>query len=287
MRLYPSSKTKRSTFPPVVFLVLLQLFLFCQHNPEPLPRLTADDFRPNTVLVPAGWFWMGSDEGEPDEKPLHRVWVDSFRIDVYPVTNEQYLEFVRETGHRKPRYGNNDGCNHPLQAVVGVSWDDAFAFCAWRSKKEGVHYRLPTEAEWEKAARGVDKRRFPWGEKKPSPRHANTKLKENMPTVGMCDLGTSPYGCLDMVGNVWQWCEDWYAPEYYRMSPDSNPSGPRQPTRGGRVVRGGNWVFLGCCSGSPAYALRCAQRNSFHPNIRKKSIGFRCVREITEGKEAS
>jgi iron(II)-dependent oxidoreductase len=231
------------------------------------------------VSVPAGVFWMGSEEGEIDEKPVRQVWIDSFYIDRFPITNAQYAVFLTETNHEKPLYWNDDKCNNPVQPVVGVSWDDANAFCAWRSGKEHALFRLPTEAEWEKAARGDDKRKYPWGNQPPDKKHATTEITEKMPCVGMCELGRSPWGVSDLVGNVWNWCFDWYDKNYYMNSSQKNPSGPQDGVR--RIVRGGNWVFLGCCSGTPAYALRTSRRNSFHPSIQKKSIGFRCVKVIS------
>jgi formylglycine-generating enzyme required for sulfatase activity len=233
------------------------------------------------VVIPAGWFFMGTNDGEIDERPVHRVWIDSFYIDLFPVTNARYSAFLKETGAQKPRFWTDSKCNNPNQPVVGVDWNDAATYCEWRSKKEGGRFRLPTEAEWEKAARGDDQRKYPWGNKPPTERYATTKLSEKMPQVGICDLGGSPYGVRDLVGNVWNWCADWYAADYYKASPDSNPRGPSQKGTKGRVVRGGNWVFLGCCSGTPEYALRTTRRNAFHEQIRKKSIGFRCVKEIS------
>jgi len=242
-----------------------------------VPR-SQEPVKNDAVAVPAGWFWMGSEEGEQDEKPMRRVWLDSFLIDRYPVTNAQYAFYLQETGIEKPLYWNDDKCNDPNQPIVGISWAEAMAYCAWRSKKEGAQYTLPAEAQWEKAARGDDKRKYPWGNQLPDKKRAPTGILEKMPNVGVCELGRSPYGVSDLVGNVWNWCGDWYDKEYYRNSPERNPKGPVNGIR--KVVRGGNFVFLGCCSGTPAYALRTSRRNAFHPSIQKKSIGFRCVKNV-------
>ncbi|MBN1759451.1 MAG: SUMF1/EgtB/PvdO family nonheme iron enzyme [Chitinispirillaceae bacterium] len=237
------------------------------------------------VLVPAGYFWRGSEQGEIDEKPVRRIWLDSFYIDRFPVTNAQYAMYLKETNAKLPLYWNEEKCNDPGQPVVGVSWKDALEFCAWRSAKDSAVYSLPTEAQWEKAARGEDRRTYPWGNQLPTDKRAPTKITEKMPTVGLCELGRSPYGAGDMVGNVWNWCLDWYNKQYYRIAPEKNPSGPKDGRR--KVVRGGNWVFLGCCSGTPAYALRTTRRNVFHPHLKKKSIGFRCVRLLSPPRDSN
>ena len=234
------------------------------------------DLQNDMVLVPAGYFWRGSGNGEIDEKPVERLWLDSFYIDRFPVTNSQYALYLAETGAPEPLYWKNGACNGPMQPVVGVSWEDAVAYCRWRSARDSAIYTLPTEAQWEKAARGADKRIYPWGNQPPTDKRAPTRISEKMPPVGLCELGRSPYGVSDLVGNVWNWCLDWYDRDYYRTAPVRNPSGPAHGTR--KAVRGGNWVFLGCCSGTPAYSLRTTRRNAFHPHLRKKSIGFRCVR---------
>jgi formylglycine-generating enzyme required for sulfatase activity len=251
--------------------------LLILHHPSRPPRLSPSlsPVSNHRVNVPAGWFRMGSETGEQDEKPAHRVWVDSFSIDRFPVTNAQYGVFVAETGHEKPLYWNDDKCNDPNQPVVGVTWADAMAYCRWLSEKEHADVTLPTEAQWEKAARSDDGRTYPWGNETPDKKRATCEITEKMPCVGMCELGKSPYGVSDLVGNVWNWCIDWYDKKYYRNMPQRNPAGPGAGTR--KVVRGGNWVFLGCCSGTPAYALRSSRRNGFHPSIQKKSIGFRTV----------
>lgn len=270
----------------LALVIAATLLLGCDSSrKEPTPRVGAFPPVGDMVLVPAGWFWMGSENGEKDERPVHKIWLDSFFIDRYPITNAQYDTFALETGHAKSLYRDDPKCNAPDQPVVGVSWNDAMAFCAWRSKKEGAAFSLPTEAQWEKAARGDDKRTYPWGNEAPDKKRATTEITEKMPAVGMCELGGSPYGVFDLVGNVWNWCSDWYEREYYAKSPERNPTGPDKAAR--KVVRGGNWVFLGCCSGSPAYALRVSRRNSFHPSIQKKSVGFRCVKAVGAGKSSA
>jgi iron(II)-dependent oxidoreductase len=264
-------------------IILFLSFLFCSCNSgkqEPLREGAAPSLppHPDMVLVPSGYFSMGSDSGEIDEKPVHTVWLDSFYIDRFPVTNAQYAVYLRESGAEAPLYWNDPKCNDPRQPVVGVAWEQAITYCDWRSKKENAVLSLPTEAQWEKAARGDDKRKYPWGNQPPDKKRAQTEISEKMPAVGVCELGRSPYGVSDLVGSVWNWCRDWYGKTYYQDCPEKNPAGPEGGGR--RVVRGGNWVFLGCCSGTPAYALRTSRRNAFHPGIQKKSIGFRCVKAI-------
>lgn len=262
---------------PIIIFVSLLLCTNCSKDKgNTTPVFTTMEQKTGMVRVPAGSFRRGSDKGEIDEKPLRRLWLDSFSIDRFPVTNAQYAAYLSETGAPEPLYWKDDCCNGPGQPVVGVSWEDALAYCKWRSEKDGATYTLPSEAQWEKAARGEDSRTYPWGDQPPTKKHAPTKITEKMPAVGLCELGQSPYGVSDMVGNVWNWCLDWYDKDYYGTAPERNPAGPARGRR--KVVRGGNWVFLGCCSGTPAYALRTTRRNAFHPHLRKKSIGFRCVR---------
>jgi iron(II)-dependent oxidoreductase len=262
---------------PLMILICFLPLLTCSREKNTASQWGNDHYQKNNmVLVPAGFFWRGSENGEIDEKPSGRLWIDSFYIDCFPVTNAQYAVYLAETGAPKPLYWNDGTCNSPGQPVVGVSWQEALSYCKWRSAKDSAVYTLPTEAQWEKAARGEDRRTYPWGNQPPTDKRAPTKISERMPEVGLCELGQSPYGVADMVGNVWNWCLDWYDKNYYKTMPARNPAGPSQGRR--KVVRGGNWVFLGCCSGTPAYALRTTRRNAFHPHIRKKSIGFRCVK---------
>ena len=197
------------------------------------------------VRVPAGEFMMGSPEGvgEGDEHPQHKVYLDTFEIGKYPVTNEQYAVFVADTGRTAPSYWQKGKVpkskeKHP---VVYVSWEDAAAYCQWLSEKTGEKWRLPTEAEWEKAARGTDGRTYPWGDEEPDKTRCN--FGENVggtTPVGRYPSGASPYGALDMAGNVWEWCADWYDEKYYDRALFRNPAGPANGQY--RVLRGGSWL---------------------------------------------
>lgn len=189
--------------------------------------------------IPAGDFQMGNNFGNGfrDERPVHTVYLDAYKISKYEVTFEQYDKFSEETGYRKP---NDFGWGRGKRPVVDVSWEDARAFCDWLSQKTGKNIHLPTEARWEKAARGTDQREYPWGNTTPSCDFANYKgcIGRTMP-VGSYPPGVSPYGAHDMAGNVWEWCSDWYDSAYYTISPPNNPTGPASGSK--RVVRGGAW----------------------------------------------
>lgn len=189
--------------------------------------------------IPAGEFQMGNNFGNGlrDERPVHTVYLDAFKISKYEVTFEQYDKFCEETGRSKP---NDNGWGRGNRPVIYVSWDDARAFCDWLSLKTGKNIHLPTEAQWEKAARGTDQRKYPWGNTPPSSDIANYNeyVRTTMP-VGSYPSGASPYGAHDMAGNVWEWCSDWYDSAYYTISPSNNPTGPASGSK--RVVRGGSW----------------------------------------------
>jgi formylglycine-generating enzyme required for sulfatase activity len=221
------------------------------------------------VIVPAGEFWMGADDRDDDEKPRRRVYLDRYAIDRYEVTNAQYRRFVDATGHATPRFSapvDPGTLTGPAQPVVGVTWHDAEAYCRWAGK------RLPTEAEWEKAARGVDGRTYPWGDRW-DPSRANSKesgLGGTAP-VGSYPRGASPYGVHDMAGNVWEWVADWYAADYYRRSMPRNPMGPDAGTW--KVLRGGAWGYL------PSL-LRTTARLSTTPDLHNTVVGFRCATSI-------
>ncbi len=243
------------------------------------------------ALVSAGEFTMGSSEEDfiPEEMPQHSVFLDAFYIDKYEVTNAQYwefLEYITRTGdHSKcsPSEPINKShlpgnpfkgyeykyYNYPDYPVTRIDWYDAYAYAAWAGK------RLPTEAEWEKAARGTDGRRFPWGNVWEI-RFCNVGTSDSLPiTVGSYEEGNSVYGCYDMTGSVSEWCNDWYHPEYYYNSPKKNPMGPSKGT-GKRVIKGGSMFAQN------VYKLRCAVRMFGEPDDRNKSVGFRCAKDAGE-----
>jgi len=230
--------------------------------PPPPPQTSRDGAE--MVSVPAGEFWMGSDEGDAVEKPRRRVYLDAFRIDKFEVTNALYRRFMESTGRAAPSYWNDAKWNEPQQPVVGVSWNDAEVYCSWAGK------RLPTEAEWEKAARGTDGRKYPWGEQWDGTRanSAESKIGKTV-GVGSNPNGVSPYGAHDLAGNVWEWVADWYDESSYGRAPGKNPKGPDSGQY--RVLRGGSWDNgLGL--------LRTSGRGSYSPADRNYYIGFRCAR---------
>jgi formylglycine-generating enzyme required for sulfatase activity len=217
--------------------------------------------------IPEGWFLMGDDEGLEDERPAHRVRVDAFDLAVHPVTRREYAAFLDATGHEPPRDWASLATADDLP-VVGVSWDDCQAYCAWRSAG-GEPVRLPTEAEWERAARGgVEGRRYPWGETIPAwvPDGGRGPLAGPWPVT----LGEpNGFGLLGIAANIHEWCADWYAADYYTRSPEQNPAGPLTGTR--RSSRGGAWRHAVTIS-------RCATRSRIDPSFRYSDYGFRVVR---------
>ena len=222
------------------------------------------------VLIPAGEFTMGSQDGDADERPAHKVQVNAFSMDVYEVTVRQYAEFLRAEGFHSPLdWKTMNQPTHQKYPVANVDWADAAAYCKWAGK------RLPTEAEWEKAARGTDGRLYPWGNDPPTPLHANygktgSHNYEALAPVGTFENGKSPYGIYDMAGNVWEWVSDWYDTDYYKNSPQQNPEGP--PTGGFKVIRGGAW-------NTSARNLRSSDRYWDPPSFRSLYFpGFRCVK---------
>ena len=238
------------------------------------------------VLIPAGEFEMGSSIGDPDERPVHTVNVDAFYIGMYEVTNAQYKEFVDATGHESPVYWKYSNYNEPNQPVVGVTWEDANAYAKWAGK------RLPTEAEWEKAARGgLIGKKYAWGDSSTPPSGAGNFADETAKKVfrkwdiisGYDDGFSHPapvgcfdsngYGIYDMMGNVWEWCADWYDSGYYSKSPKDNPKGPAAGAE--HVLRGGSWF-------SDKDYLRVSNRYNYNPSYTMKcscNIGFRCAKD--------
>ena len=242
-------------------------------------KLAGKDGAP-MILVPAGPFPMGVPAGDRDggrdEYPRHQVDLDAFYIDKHEVTNGRYRQFVKATGHRIPQHPKNpartlwkgDQVSEAVaeRPVVNVDWHDAAAYCAWAGK------RLPTEAEWEKAAKGTEDRRFPWGNVEPTAKHLNFNQQwigeKTLMPVGSYEAGKSPYGVYDMAGNVWEWVADWYDPAYYEKSPAKNPPGPVTGTD--KVLRSSGWAV-------ETPLVRIFTRVKSDPLIRNESTGFRCA----------
>lgn len=255
-----------------------------------------DEFE-SMVFVPAGEFTMGSHEGPNDQEPVRKVYLDGFYIDKYEVAFAPFYAFVRSTGHRKPRLAGylSGGVTEdmpllikPFNPVVGVSWDDAVDYCGWKGK------RLPTEAEWEKAAKGTDERKWPWGNEERS-EYANLIGDDGSrytAAVTQFTRDVSPYGVYGLAGNVMEWVSDWYQEDYYRLAPASNPKGPETGMfkmgqgggnqalpltffeikgKGFKAIRGASWH-------DSIKRAQTSVRFKTYPEYRDVTIGFRCAK---------
>lgn len=272
-------------------LSILSLLVFACYDPAdtplvgPLPIKTITTPKDNAIMVyvPAGEFLMGTSDADieyykeifplrdiarfDNERPQRTVFVDAFYIDKLEVTNKQFKQFLTETGYIPKHYLDYPPYNTPNFPAAVLEWEDAVAYAEWVGK------RLPTEAEWEKAARGTDGRIWPWGNE-----WDDTKLSGNDGTglkdgyketapVGQFPQGASPYGALDMAGNLWEWVSDWYDANYYRIAPTNiNPKGPE--TGDGHVLKGGGWA-------ENLDFTRCANRLGGNPGSLLR--GFRCA----------
>jgi sulfatase modifying factor 1 len=249
-------------FGALQILSFLILVAACQ--PQPTAVLPQESI----VVIPAGWFLMGQNEGPRSNQPRRKVYLDTFAIDTTEVTKGAFAKFVEESGYQTIGWAEKGLKNHTNEPVVGVVWREAEAYCRWVGK------RLPTEAEWEKAARGTDGRRYPWGNHWEQGRAnvAESGYGGVIP-VGSYPAGASPYGVLDMAGNAAEWVADYFDFTYYRYAPDRNPVGPDQVMD--RVLRGGSWA-------SPRRHAQTYFRDSSHsakPNMR---VGFRCARSVVD-----
>jgi serine/threonine-protein kinase len=259
----------------VLAVVAVLAYLFIPRTqpapPDPVPQPQApvaqtpkNEPPPGMVLIPAGTFEMGRASDDPAEGPPHQMSVESFFMDKTEVTNEQYAEFVKETGHKAPDDWK-DGTYPPGKGdfpVVNVEWLDARAYAEWAGK------RLPSEVEWEYAARGTDGRRYPWGSE-PRPDAAFTKesgVKSAQP-VGSAPAGVSPFGMLDMNGNVWEWCED-----TFHVYPGSTYQAKAEELRF-KIIRGGSFE-------SEQKVTDAITRNWVDPAYIKPTIGFRCAKSL-------
>lgn len=235
------------------------------------------------VKIPAGSFIRGSSEGagREDEMPRTKIFLDAFSIDKYEVTNSRYLAFIAATGHKEPF---NVYAEISLFKVTGienlpvvqVTWHDASDYCQWVGK------RLPTEAEWEKAARGTDGRIYPWGNEEPTPLHANYNRewmeKDTLKPAGTQTKGASAYGVHDMAGNAREWVQDWYDKDYYHQAPKQNPKGPDKSLL--KVIRGGGWRSFDS-------DIRTAARGKGGFALKTHGTGFRCARDSSTGQTTS
>jgi formylglycine-generating enzyme len=246
------------------------------------------------ALIPAGEFQMGCKGQGPEEEPVHTVCVDAFHMDKHEVTNRRFARFVRATGYRTElersgrgfyylgkdvKYDAGVTWRHPFAPsdtlkgkgewpVVWVGWNDAVEFCKWAGK------RLPTEAEWEKAARGgLEGKKYPWGDADPASRACYGQPAETGRPGPVGKYAANGYGLFDMAGNVWEWCADWYGKDYYKGSPPKNPAGPSLGES--RVTRGGAW------GESPFDVdLRCSRRDNSLSASMFNNLGFRCVKSV-------
>ncbi len=266
----------------------------------------SEDLLPELAFIPAGEFLMGSDAA-PDEGPVHRVYLGDFRIAVHPVTQLEYARFVRLTGYRAPAIYElplvvtaggdererafraagqpyvwidsdvpDDRVDHP---VTLVRWEDAAAYCTWLAAQTGSSVRLPSEAEWEKAARGgLESRTYPWGDdlRDDLANYRTDAAQKGVQGTQRCrSYPPNRYGLFDMAGNVWEWVHDWYDASYYQSSPSNAPTGPPPGTL--RVVRGGSWLA------TDPRMLSCSYRHKVPPDTYSYGIGFRIACDGKKG----
>jgi len=230
------------------------------------PKFAHSAIEPHAVQIPAGWFLMGSDCGQDCERPIHRVWIDSFFLAATQVTNAEYGRFLHTTKTLPPPFWTEPNFSHPDQPVTGVSWFQAAQYCEWLSAQTGRAYRLPTEAEWERAARGdEEQQQFSWGNASPESL-PNYHLRWQSGPEPVAHYFPNAFGLYNICDNVHEWCSDWYDPNYYAESPERNPRGPETGQR--KSSRGGSWRHH-------IKVSRCAARSSIPPEFQYADYGFR------------
>jgi formylglycine-generating enzyme required for sulfatase activity len=237
---------------------------------------------PTLITIPAAWFLMGSSTGQDCERPVHRVFVGAFLLASTQVTNAEYALFVKLTSVEPPPFFHDENFNHPRQPVTGVSWFDAEHYCSWLSQQTAHTYRLPTEAEWERAARAdLEQNDFPWGNIPPQslPDYPTRWLTGPEPVAL---YAPNALGLFNICDNVHEWCSDWYDPNYYAISPDRNPRGPaldpQSASRDAKLLprkasRGGSWRHH-------VKVSRCSARSSIPPDFHYADYGFRLACDI-------
>ncbi len=231
---------------------------------------SAAAIEPTLVAIPAAWFRMGSNSGQDCERPIHRIWIDAFQLAATQLTNAEYARFLSATGAPTPPFWQDPNFNHPQQPVAGVSWYEATRYCEWRALQTARTYRLPTEAEWELAARGgFEQKQFPWGDAPPQSLPDYATRWQTGPEL-VARYAPNAFGLFDIGDNVHEWCSDWYDPSYYTISPERNPRGPEhspmKPQR--KSSRGGSWRHQ-------IKVARCAARSSIPPEFQYADYGFR------------
>jgi formylglycine-generating enzyme required for sulfatase activity len=226
------------------------------------------DIEPEMEIIPEGRFLMGCEHGAGNESPVHQVWVDRFALARTAVTNRLYRLFLESTGRKPPPGSSDERFNKPDQPVTSVSWFDATAYCKWLAERTGKSYRLPTEAEWERAARGgLEGKLYTWGNDPPQNQPAYFQSWRNGPERVAQRLPNG-FGLYDISENVHEWCSDWYSERYYSVSAEYNPQGPDWGTR--RSSRGGSWRHQ-------LKITRVAARSSIPPEFQYSDYGFRCA----------
>lgn len=240
-----------------------------------MPTQVATGFEPAQVRIPATSFLMGSDRGQDCERPIHRVWIDEFLLAATQVTNAEYARFLAATAAPPPPFWQDENFSHPQQPVAGVSWHEAMQYCAWLTAQSARTFRLPTEAEWECAARGgLEQKQFPWGDEPPQSL-PNYAMRWQTGPEPVAQYAPNAFGLYDIGDNVHEWCSDWYDPNYYTIPPHHNPQGPEQspmkPAR--KSSRGGSWRHH-------IKVARCSARSSIPPEFQYADYGFRVASNL-------